>query len=157
MTDGSKCAFWDLQQHFFFRKCVRRSHCCHEQWESGSDCADGSHAVVGRPVCWLCSSHHASARCCRRALYHPTVLGGDGGAAGATRRTLADPAVTAANVRLSSRCRRRRRHWFREESPRRPSKDSAALTHLALVWSQSKRVPQVVCPTRPKQPARRLQ
>ena len=21
-TDGSKCAFWDLQQHFFFRKCV---------------------------------------------------------------------------------------------------------------------------------------
>ena len=47
---------------------LRRSHCCHEQWESVSDCADGSHAVSGWKVYRLCSSQHASARCCRRAL-----------------------------------------------------------------------------------------
>ena len=59
---------------------LRRSHSCHEQWESVSDCANGSHAVSGWKVCRLCSSQHASARCCRRALYYLTVLGGDGGA-----------------------------------------------------------------------------
>ena len=39
------CSFLLLEAPPTDRLILRRSHCCHEQWESVSDCADGSQCL----------------------------------------------------------------------------------------------------------------